>query len=89
MTGQSHSAAALLTGMAKDAGFNAIENAKEGAAANGSAGEEQHTTREKLSTKFKKLKKKLSHNTSTSKHVQADSAAEEKVSASETLLTSL
>ena len=75
--------------MAKDAGFNAIENAKEGAAANGSAGEEQHTTREKLSTKFKKLKKKLSHNTSTSKHVQADSAAEEKVSASETLLTSL
>eukprot|EP00891_Asterochloris_glomerata_P006512 jgi/Astpho2/6512/fgenesh1_pg.00099_%23_1_t len=67
--------------MAKDAGFNAIENAKEGAAANGSAGEEQHTTREKLSTKFKKLKKKLSHNTSTSKHVQADSAAEEKVPA--------
>ena len=73
--------------MAREEGFNAIENGKEGIAANGNGGtgEEQPTTREKLSTKFKKLKKKLSHNTSTSKHGQADSAAEEKVGASETL----
>ena len=76
--------------MAKEDGLDTIGNGKEGAAANGngSTGEEQHSTREKLSTRFKKLKKKLSHNTSTSKHGQADSAAEEKVGASETLLTS-
>ena len=77
--------------MAKEDGFNTIENGKEGASANGngSTGEEQHSTREKLSTKFKKLKKKLSHNTSTNKHGQADSAVEEKVGASESLFTGL
>ena len=77
--------------MAKEDGFNTNENGKEGTAANGngSTGEEQHSTREKLSTRFKKLKKKLSHNTSTNKHGQADSAAEEKVGASESLFTGL